>query len=230
MKKHIPNLITCGNLFSGCLAIVSAMQGKLEIAALLIFTAGLFDLLDGLAARLLHVSSPMGKELDSLADVVSFGVAPAIILFCITPACSDQLFFSLLPYSAFLITIFSAIRLAKFNIDQRQTTSFIGLPTPAMAFFVASLPFISAATGCILQYPIVTPLISIVLASLMVAELPLFSLKFSGMGWKGNKTRYVFIVLALICAILFFISSIPLVIALYILLSLASDRFNYFKN
>ncbi len=143
MKKHIPNTITCCNLVSGCIAIVSAINGSPELALLWIIIGAVFDFFDGMSARLLGVSSPIGKELDSLADVVTFGVAPSTIIFhqlsvMVYPEFLTSLH-EYIPYCAFIMAAFSALRLAKFNLDERQTTSFIGLPTPANALFWGSL-------------------------------------------------------------------------------------------
>ncbi len=151
MKRHIPNFITSLNLFSGCIGIILALQYRIDYAAYFIAVSALFDFLDGMAARVLHVKSEIGKELDSLADVVSFGVLPGIIVYQLmaaspnTPEAGSVIsIFSLL---ALIIPVLSAVRLAKFNLDTRQTTSFIGLPVPANALFLGSLPLIKMQAG-----------------------------------------------------------------------------------
>lgn len=197
IKKHIPNTITCCNLVSGCIATSYAFGGNPEMALLWIIIGAAFDFFDGMSARLLHVSSPIGKELDSLADDVTFGVAPATIVFSQLfvmeyPAVLEPLR-PWLPYAAYIIAAFSALRLAKFNLDERQTTSFIGVPTPANALFWGSLivfkPFwledCSWAVFLILAMVLLT-------SYLLVCELPLFALKFKQWTYKGNEIKYWF--------------------------------------
>ncbi|MDR1950913.1 MAG: CDP-diacylglycerol--serine O-phosphatidyltransferase, partial [Bacteroidales bacterium] len=142
MKKHLPNTITLANLFCGCLSIVATFSGQIGMAGFLIFLAAIFDFLDGFFAKLLNAQSELGKQLDSLADIVSFGVAPAMIAFRIMHVHYDKLPFEFFPYIAFVMVLFSALRLAKFTIDTRQTEHFIGMPTPANALFWASLPLV----------------------------------------------------------------------------------------
>src|SRR5690606_19805382 len=141
MKRHVPNFITCLNLFSGCIGVTFAFAGQLQLAAYCVVLSGVFDFFDGLVARALHVKSPIGKELDSLADVVSFGLLPGAVLYHMLGVASPTV--EWLPYLGFVVTVFSALRLAKFNIDDRQSTDFIGLNTPMNAFYVVSLPFIA---------------------------------------------------------------------------------------
>ena len=231
ITKHIPNTITCLNLFSGCIACVMAFQGEYFHAALFIYLAAVFDFLDGMAARALNAYSGMGKELDSLADMISFGLAPGIILFswlqAITP--ENNLF---LPYIAFLIPVFSALRLAKFNIDTRQTSSFIGLPTPANAIFIAALislhnePHLSDVLS---NVRIITILI-LILSFLLISRLPMFSLKFQSLTWKSNKIRYTFLILSLVLLGIFRLTAIPLIIVLFILMSLLLHLVNSKKQ
>ena len=140
IKRNVPNLITLGNLTCGLLSIVLAFEGKLEVAAAFIFFGSILDFFDGFASRLLNVSSEIGKQLDSMADMVTFGVAPGIIIYKLISESNNH--YEFLVYAAFILPIFSAIRLAKFNIDSRQTSSFIGLPVPAAAIFIASLPIL----------------------------------------------------------------------------------------
>lgn len=229
MKKHIPNFITCLNLFTGCVAIFIAFQGNLEFAAYLVGVAALFDFLDGMIARLLHAYSEIGKQLDSLADMVSFGVLPGVIMFQLmrksamadpnTSLYEAELF----PFLAFIIIIFSALRLAKFNIDTRQTTLFIGLPTPANTLFVASLPLILASDQFNLgqyfmnQYVLLG--LTLLLSFLLVAEIPLFALKFKNLAWKDNATRFIFLLIAIPLLFLLKFAAVPVIIVLYVLLS-----------
>lgn len=203
MKKHIPNMITCCNLICGCIATTYAITGQPAMALLFIILGATFDFFDGMTARLLHVSSEIGKELDSLADDVTFGVAPACIIFYELQVVDYPFGISssaggcmgeALPYLAFIVAAFSAVRLAKFNLDTRQTTSFIGLPTPANALFWGSL---IVGFGPVLeQYSWFSLLmiLGIFLSSwILVAEIPMFALKFKHWGFKGNEVKYLFI-------------------------------------
>lgn len=231
VKKHIPNLLTLGNLFCGCLAIVTIFAGNLVGAAYLVGIALIFDFFDGFAARLLKVSSPIGKDLDSLADMVTFGVVPGLAMYnLIYMSMYDKLQAELnpkldwLPYCAFIIPIFSAVRLAKFNNDTRQTTSFIGLPTPANAMVICSLPLVKYFNPelypAFLENPYVLCLVSLILSLLLVAEIPLFALKFKNFAWKGNEIRYVFLLFSLLLLSTLKFVGVPLIIILYIFLSL----------
>ena len=202
IKKHIPNTITCCNLISGCIATSFAFGGSPEWALVWIIIGATFDFFDGMSARLLHVSSPIGKELDSLADDVTFGVAPATIVFselCVM----DYPYFLMpfrdyIPYFAFIIAAFSALRLAKFNLDERQTTSFIGVPTPANALFWGSLIVSSPSWMEDYTWSLFVMLGLILLTSyLLVCELPLFALKFKQWSFKGNEIKYTFAALTI---------------------------------
>lgn len=198
MKQHLPNTITCCNLICGCIATVYAISGVQDMALLFIILGAGFDFFDGMSARLLHVSSEIGKELDSLADDITFGVAPASIIFYELqivdyPAAVESLR-PILPYTAYIVAAFSALRLAKFNLDTRQTISFIGLPTPANALFWGSL--IVGAGPMLEQYTWFLPLllVGIALSSwILVAEIPMFALKFKHWGFNGNELKYTFI-------------------------------------
>ena len=197
IKKHIPNTITCCNLISGCIATSYALGGTPEMALLWIIIGATFDFFDGMSARLLHVSSPIGKELDSLADDVTFGVAPACIVFSQLFVMEYPTFLEpyrgILPYVAFIIAAFSALRLAKFNLDERQTTSFIGVPTPANALFWGSLIVSGPAWLTDGTWSIFVILALVFITSyLLVCELPLFALKFKQWSFKGNEIKYVF--------------------------------------
>lgn len=221
IRKHIPNAITCLNLFSGCIAIVFAFQGAYMTAACLIAMAAVFDFLDGFAARLLKAYSPIGKELDSLADIVSFGVAPGAMIYSFI---SDMSYATdnseSLAYFAFLIPVFSALRLAKFNIDERQTTSFIGLPTPANALFWAfgiagSFEYVLDTTFD----PLIVIAVTIFFSWLLVSNIPMFSLKFKHYKWQGNRKRYYFLAGCIILLILFGLPGVSACILWYIGLS-----------
>lgn len=232
--KHVPNFITSLNILAGCLSIVASAEGFSVLASLFIFAAALFDFMDGLAARMLHAYSEIGKQLDSLADMVSFGVAPAFIMFnLIKPVLLiDELSMENLSAlnifflaSPFLLVIFSGLRLAKFNIDTRQANSFIGLPTPANAILLASLPIVMIYTGSMKYYFLILnlnfliPLIYIE-CFLLVSPIPMFSLKFKSMKIKENLVRYIFILLSIALAIYFQIVALPLIIFLYIFTSI----------
>ena len=226
MKKHIPNLITCCNGFLGAIAVVFALKGFRETAIVLIICAAVLDFLDGFLARLLKVQSPLGKDLDSLSDIISFGVAPASVLFIWMSLCFDNLppnwqFFpiTLLPYFAFIIVPFSAYRLAKFNNDTRQQYYFYGLPTPANAFFIAFLPFAADYLPLLDNFWVLMG-ITLIFSILLVVEFPMFALKFSTFSLKKNWVRYLFLFLSAILLITFQLAAFPLIILLYIFISL----------
>lgn len=232
MKKHIPNTITCCNLVCGCIATYFAFQANFELALAFIIGGAVFDFFDGFTARLLHVSSPIGKELDSLADDITFGFAPAAIVFSmlrLLPAFTgtesiDGFLHNYLPYAAFIIAAFSALRLAKFNLDERQTSSFIGLPTPANALFWGS--FILGMKENLLTFEYTLPLmiIGILLSSwLLVAEIPMFALKFKSYGLKGNGLKYGFILVSAILLAILGWTGFSLIIILYIVLSILNN-------
>ena len=244
MKKHIPNTITCCNLICGCIAIVFALQLNTQMALLFIILGAVFDFFDGMSARLLGVSSNIGKELDSLADDVTFGVAPSAMIFVELsvldyPSFLNDIPFAitLLPYLAFIVAAFSAVRLAKFNIDTRQTTSFIGLPTPANALFWGSL--IVGIAPLLEQYKWFMPLMVLgifVSSWLLVAEIPMFALKFKHWGFKGNEVKYGFVIFSaavLIASIVagvvmgqprFAWSGFSIIIIAYVLVSILTQK------
>lgn len=229
MKKHLPNFITCLNLFSGCVGIVFAFEDKLDYAAFAILISALFDFFDGLVARLLKSYSEIGKELDSLADVVSFGLLPSVIiyqLFLKAPQLGDLSTY--LNFSAFLIAIFSALRLAKFNTDERQSDNFIGLPTPANAMLVASLPMILADGNFFLSSYILNPfflfLFSLGMGFLLVAEVPLLSLKFKNLVVSENLLRYILVFSSLMLIAIFKFAAVPIIMFLYFIFSLIQFR------
>ena len=228
LKQHIPNTITCGNLVSGCLSILFVTQNMPVKAALMIFVAGLFDFLDGFFARLLHAHSPIGADLDSLSDVVSFGVAPGFIMYLLMRHTHDlpalTLFnINILPCLAFLLPVFSAIRLARFNIDDTQKTTFRGLPTPGMAIFIASLPLALGQIhhlkdGALGYWACLG--IALIFSFMMVSHLRFFSFKMKSVKWKGNEVRWIFLLVALVSFVIFRWVALPFVMLLYILLSI----------
>ena len=228
LKQHIPNAITCCNLVSGCLSILFLTQNMPVKAALMIFVAGLFDFLDGFSARLLKVHSPIGADLDSLSDVVSFGVAPGFIMYWLMSRSFDLpqwciAGIKVLPCLAFLLTVFSAIRLARFNVDETQKTSFRGIPAPGMAIFIASLPLALSQVhhlkdGALSYWACIG--ITLIFSFMMVSRLRFFSFKMKSAKWKGNEVRWVFLLVALVSFMIFKWLALPFVMMLYILLSI----------
>lgn len=226
LKQHIPNAITCGNLVSGCLSILFLTSGMPVKAALMIFVAGLFDFLDGFAARLLHAHSPIGADLDSLSDVVSFGVAPGFIMYWLMSRAQHPeiilLGLDLLPCLAFLLPVFSAIRLAKFNVDDTQTTTFRGIPAPGMAIFIASLPLALSQVGHLTDGALgywACLGITLVFSFMMVSRLKFFSFKMKSAKWKGNEVRWIFLIVAIVSYAVFRWLALPFVMMVYVLLS-----------
>lgn len=227
--KNIPNTITSCNLFCGCVAAYQAFQGNYQLALTFIVAGAVFDFFDGMTARLLHVSSPIGKELDSLADDITFGLAPAAIVFSLFKEVHYPAFMesakAFMPYAAFLIAVFSGLRLAKFNIDTRQASSFIGMPTPANALFWGSLVVGMHDSLISENFNAAYLLIMVVIMSLLlVAELPMFSLKFKNLSWSSNKVSYIFLIVCIPLFILFKLSGFAAVIVWYILLSVITNR------
>ena len=220
MKKQIPNVVTLLNLASGCFAILLATQGHLEEAAVMVLLASVFDFFDGFAARLLHVKSGMGKELDSLADVVSFGVAPAVIIYQLyvsTGTCNIQLYdIWIVPAClSVLFPCFVAFRLAKFNLDTRQTEIFYGLPSPAAAFVLISFVFFPQNSFSFFIYTLVI----ILLCVFMLSNIPLLSLKFKDFKFRNNIFRYILVFVSFILIITLVFRSIPFIILTYLVLS-----------
>jgi CDP-diacylglycerol--serine O-phosphatidyltransferase len=228
LTKHIPNTITLANLFCGCLSIVATFSGQITTAGLLIFLAALFDFLDGFSAKLLNAYSEIGKQLDSLADMVSFSVAPAVIAFRIMFARQAELPFDNLVYIAFAMVLFSALRLAKFNLDTRQTEHFIGMPTPANALFWASLPLVLSdlhgkgmeTLQIVLFHPAIIAALCILFSVLLVLPTPMLSFKFKNTDFLPNWQRFTLIWLVLGLYFIIGISALPVGILLYPLLSL----------
>ena len=231
VQRHVPNAITCANLFSGCVGIVFvAFQDNLVFASYCIFLAAIFDFFDGLASRVLKAFSLIGKDLDSLADVVSFGVLPSFIMYRLFLQAPQIEHISVwLNYIAFLIPVFSALRLAKFNNDERQTDSFIGLPTPANAILIGSFPLIlkdqyTFFTAFILN-PFFLAFFVIIMCALLVIELPLMSLKFKNRDVQRNIYRYLLLLFSAILILFFKFAAIPAIIVMYIALSIIQIRF-----
>lgn len=237
----VPNLITLLNLLCGCLAIVFAFDGNLVMSAYLVGIAAVLDFLDGFVARALKQFSPIGKDLDSLADMVTFGVVPGVVVFIMTTRgielSKDGFGFldrnKWMLWTPFIIPLFSALRLAKFNNDTRQTDSFIGVPTPANSIFFCSIPLIANwnthFSGA--EYPneliLVNPYFligaSFLMSFLLISEIPLFALKVKGFGWKENKIRYIFLAIALVTIVLLKFIALPLIIVLYVLMSVVNN-------
>lgn len=222
--RNIPNSITCCNLISGCIATYNAFLGDIRMALLWIIVGAVFDFFDGMSARLLKVSSPIGKELDSLADDITFGFAPSAIIFyelSIMEYPSELLMLKpYLPYFAFVMAAYSALRLAKFNLDERQSLGFIGLPTPANALFWGAL-FVGAQNfmeSTAYMLPVVLLMIC-VSCWLLIAEVPMFALKFKQWGWKGNEVKYIFLISCLPLLMIFGITAFSVIIAWYVVLS-----------
>ncbi len=220
--RHLPNSITCLNLLSGVMSIICAFQDEFDKALLCMLAASVFDFLDGFAARLFKAYSDIGKELDSLADLVSFGVAPALIYYNYLEGFSEiSLYVTLLPL---LIAAFAALRLAKFNLDTRQTENFLGLPVPAAALAVASMialannyPLIvnQFATNIIIHIVIV-----IFVSFLMVSEVPMFSFKFKSIAWRLNSNRYTFIIIIIPASIAIYALGLPVSAIIFFIFAL----------
>ncbi len=229
ITKNIPNTITCCNLISGCIATSFAFVNRPELALLWIIIGAVFDFFDGMSARLLGVSSPIGKELDSLADDITFGVAPATMVFAELavmdyPATLEPLR-QYLPYFAYIMAAFSALRLAKFNLDTRQTTSFIGLPTPANALFWGSLIVGARDLLEASPYNVFIVMAMVLLTSyILIAEIPMFALKFKNWGWKGNEVKYIFIITCIPLIAFFQLSAFAIIIAWYVILSVCVNK------
>lgn len=246
IRKHIPNFITSLNLLSGSIAIAVAFDGMLVLSAYLIVLASILDFMDGFIARSLNAYSEIGKQLDSLADVISFGLAPSVIIFILmvnnpqTPAIMVD-GRNLIPFIAFLLPVFSALRLAKFNIDNSQADSFTGLPTPASALLIISFPLIKESSlstddfpfdlfNRIISQPYFLIIVVTLLSFLMISRFKLFSLKFKTTDWNTNKLRYIFLSISLIFLIIMQCAGIPLIFLLYLLLSFIFPEKNLRKS
>ncbi|WP_373775849.1 CDP-diacylglycerol--serine O-phosphatidyltransferase [Porphyromonas loveana] len=227
IRKHIPNIVTCLNLLAGCAAIIAAIEyGDLRWAAGFIVLAAVFDFFDGMLARLLKVQSPIGADLDSLADVVSFGVAPAMSLYVALSGWVEP--YGIATYGVFVLAAFAAVRLAKFNNDTRQSTSFIGLPVPANALFWIAYFYLCGLT----EEPVITglPLLALTLvlvclfSYLMVCELPMLALKMKSMAWRGNEWRYILVIASAVFVALWNIGGFAPAIILYVLMALVARK------
>lgn len=226
LKKHIPNTITCCNLISGCVATYFAFLGDFEMALLFIIIGAVFDFFDGMSARLLGVSSPIGKELDSLADDITFGFAPSAIVFGYLSPLTSHLS-PLMPYVAFIMAAFSALRLAKFNLDERQALGFIGLPTPANALFWGALVVGLQQNNIYfegMEWVIIAA--TFVSSYLLIAEIPMFALKFKHWGFKGNEVKYIFVLSCIPLLLFLGVSGFAAIIAWYVLLSVITNKSN----
>jgi len=220
LLRHLPNALTCGNLLCGSLGILWVTKYPVEQAAYFVWAACVFDFLDGFVARALHASSPIGKELDSLADMVSFGLLPTIALYTMIDSTVD--IDPLFSFVAFSIVIFSALRLAKFNIDVNQKDSFTGVPTPATALFITALPFLPEPAHSVMDHGVALMAIAALLSFLMVSPFVLFALKFKNFSWADNKIRFTFTLLAVLLLAGWQAGAIPFIILLYIAISLVS--------
>lgn len=227
MKKEIPNLLTLGNLLAGCIGLWFVMQGDLVSASYCIFISLVCDFFDGFLARALQAYSDLGKELDSLADMVSFGVLPAFILFSLVEQscgtqCTVGLFGFYKPFMVFTLALMSAYRLAKFNIDTRQSDQFIGVPTPANGLLIASLPLIlhfqPEYSAYILSFKGLL-IYAVVMSYLLVCELPLLAFKFKTWDWKSNQVKFIFLIFCIAALVMLKFAAIPVLVIAYILLS-----------
>ncbi len=225
IKKHIPNFLTCLNLLSGSIAIVLVVRDHdFKNAAYLMWLAGLFDFLDGFIAKLLNVHSPLGKQLDSLADMITFGLLPSLMVFTMLA----ESYQNLVPYAAFVISIGSALRLAKFNLDTRQSDHFLGLATPANALFYSGLPwvipYLEGQFHLDGNINLVILFFTFFFSWLMISEIPFIAFKFNGFGWAGNKTKYLYLLIALALLITIGFLAISPLIILYLVMSIATQK------
>lgn len=239
IKKHIPNVITLLNLLSGLIALVYAFDDNLQMAFFWVCLGIFFDFWDGFTARVLKVSSPLGVQLDSLADMVTSGVVPGVVMYQMLAhiqenyeqytITSDTFYMKLVPFIGFIITLGACMRLAKFNIDTRQTDSFIGLPTPANALFILSIPLIMNSTESNFVFnffsnPYVLVVISFISAFIMNAEIPLFSLKTKNKNLSDNKLTLLFLGICALLLLFFQFEAIPLIILFYVILSIILNK------
>jgi CDP-diacylglycerol--serine O-phosphatidyltransferase len=227
LKKHIPNALTSVNLACGCLAVIASLNGNLQQASVLIFAAAIVDFFDGFVARALGVQSEIGKQLDSLADMVSFGLAPGMIFYMLSAMVFPMGYACANTYIVLLIPIFSALRLAKFNIDTRQSDSFIGVPTPANTLFITAIPFVvdndPAGMGTFFLSPYFLTIFPFVSAWMLVAEIPLLALKFKNFSWADNRMRFILLAVCLGSILAFGFLGLALSIIFYVILSLINN-------
>ncbi len=224
----IPNLLTLSNLTCGSIALIEILLNQSFVsAAILIIAAATFDFLDGMAARLLGQYSAIGLQLDSLADMVSFGVVPSMVMFSLfnlsEKSIDSTLWAEWGAYIPLVIGCFSALRLAKFNVDTEQSSSFVGLPTPANALFCLSIGALVECGKLTLNAECIA-LISVVMAILLIAPIKLFSLKFKSLAWSESRVQYIFLILAVATLVIFREFAVPVIIALYILISLIENQ------
>lgn len=255
---NLPNLFTAANLLSGCIAIILAFSGRIDLAPFAIFASAFFDFCDGFIARKMNISGEMGKQLDSLADMVTFGLAPGMIMFEMLAVLGNgpdqfvsgssmwvKLFLdgetsNFYPLVALVIPFFSLFRLAKFNLDTRQTESFIGLPTPANTLFFMSFPLVAVyasrdsslmiSVSEFMFHPVSISVSIVVMSLLLISEIPLFSLKFKSFGWNGNQIRYMFLLISLLFILLFKVWALALIVFLYLILSIVENYVLKTKN
>jgi CDP-diacylglycerol---serine O-phosphatidyltransferase len=217
--KHIPNFLTLCNLACGCYGVVAVLKGDPQTGSIMIWAGAMFDFFDGFAARMLKKFSSIGKDLDSLADLITFCFLPAVIIFSLIEQNSQSVF---LPYAAFLLTLFGALRLAKFNNDTRQSENFHGLPVPASGIFVSVLPFVAPNEfyGFFSNYVVLIS-IAVLLSAMMVSDIKLMSLKFKDFSFRTNPARYLLIFVSILFIVIFKIVALPIIILWYVVLSLA---------
>lgn len=231
LKKHIPNIITLLNLLCGCIALVFAGEANFEMAFFFVCLGIFFDFFDGFFARLFNVSSPLGLQLDSLADMVTSGVVPGFVLFkMLSNSVNSDPSLMYLPYLGFIITLGSCYRLANFNIDTRQTDSFIGLPTPANALFILSLPLLLKNSDSLIVLellinPWVLIFISMLSAYILNAEIPLFALKIKKFNLKDNALQLFFLLISILLLVYLQFAGVALIIVFYVLLSIITNKF-----
>lgn len=223
MIKHLPNFLTCCNLICGCLGIIFLWGDQNIPAAYFVWAACIFDFFDGFAARMLNISSPIGRELDSMADMVTFGALPSLFMYKLLMFESPLPY---LPYLGLLIAVCSAIRLAIFNLDETQSDSFKGLPTPANALFITALPFLHYPIFDFVHSPFILGVITIIFSLLLVSRIELFALKFKNFKWAENKIRFTFLLLSVLLLAVLQFAALPLIIILYIALSLGVRVFS----
>ncbi|MEQ8470635.1 MAG: CDP-diacylglycerol--serine O-phosphatidyltransferase [Marinoscillum sp.] len=217
MIRHLPNALTCLNLVTGAAGCISILKGDTEHAIYFVLVAGLFDFFDGFAARLLRVQSAIGKELDSLADMISFGLLPSLYLFVQLEQVTSRPY---LPYIALTVAAFSALRLAKFNIDESQSDRFVGVPTPANAILITSITFLPTSVEA---GPVLFTVIALATSYLLVSNLPMIALKFKGLAWQPNKWKYLLILSIIVLLSLFQVSSLPFLIPAYLVISILGN-------
>ncbi|TAF44884.1 MAG: CDP-diacylglycerol--serine O-phosphatidyltransferase [Sphingobacteriales bacterium] len=216
IKKHLPNILTCANLLTGCVGVVHAFKGNLKLMVFFVLACSIFDFFDGFTARILNVKSDIGKELDSLADVISFGFLPSVLFYQLLLQNHESP--DWLPYFGFFIIVFSALRLAKFNIDSRQSENFIGLNTPTNAFFVVSLPYLIADFEFVSK-PYFLLVLILVLSYLLVSNIKLFSLKLCSTSWQANKYKYIFLICSAVSLSFLMFAAVPIILILYFVFS-----------